>query len=138
MGVSQKAVPVASDLDRPYWEGARDEKLVLQRCSVCRLYSSQPRVVCPRCHNETFEWSQVTGRGTIYSYAIVRQTTVAGFQDEVPYVVVHVQIDEDPLCYISANLLVAESEYDSLDVGLAVIAEFEKRPEATVVQFRLA
>ncbi len=137
MSVAQKAIPVPTDADRPYWDGAREGKLVLQRCSGCQLLSSQPRVICPRCHSEAFEWSEVSGRGKIHSYTIVWQTTAAGFQDEVPFVVVHVQIEEEPLCYISANLLVDESEYDSLTVDLPVVVEFEDRGEATVPQFRL-
>jgi uncharacterized OB-fold protein len=74
----------------------------------------------------------------IHSYAIPYQTTSPGFGDELPYVVVHVQIEEEPTCYVTANLLVAQSEYDKLDIDLPVIVDFEDRGEVTVPQFRLS
>ena len=137
MTLDRKAVPVASDRDAPYWEGARNGMLVLQKCVECELLSSQPRVICPRCHGELFEWSKVSGRGDIHSFGIVRQTTASGFEDEVPYVVVHVQIAEEPTCYITSNLIVDEDEFDHLTVGLPVEVTFEFRGDAALPQFQL-
>jgi uncharacterized OB-fold protein len=138
MSTSDKAIPVPTERDAPYWEGAKERRLVLQRCSGCGLFSAQPRLVCPRCRAEAFTWNQVSGRGKIHSYTIVHQTTAPGFQGEVPYVVVHVQIEEEPTCYITANLLVSQEEHDTLSVDLPVVVEFEKRGDAVLPQFRLA
>ena len=138
MSVGEKAIPVPTELDAPYWQGAREHRLMLQRCSECRLLSAQPRVICPRCHGSEFEWSEVSGNGTLHSYTIVWQTTVAGFEDELPYVGSHVKIDEEATCYLTANLLVAESDYDSLTIDLPVVVAFEDRGDVTVPQFRLA
>ena len=139
MTAAQKAIPVPTDQDRPYWDGAKEHRLVLQRCTGCGLYSARPRVICPQCHKEAFEWSQVSGKGKIHSYTIAYQSTAPGFQDEVPYVVVHVQIDEEPTCYISTNLLIDPSEYDRLTIDLPVVVAFEDRGNGVIVpQFRLA
>ena len=138
MSAAQKAIPVPTEENGPYWEGAREHKLVLQKCTNCGLYSSQPRVICPRCHKDQFEWSQVSGKGKLHSWSIVWQTTAPGFQDEVPYVVCHCAIDEEPTCYVTANLLVEQSEYDKLNVEMPVVIDFEDRGEAIVPQWRLA
>jgi len=138
MAAAQKAIPVPTDRDRPYWEGAKEHKLVLQRCTNCSLFSSQPRAVCPRCQSTEFDWTQVSGRGVIYAYGIIHQTPAPGFADDVPAVVVHVQIEEEPTCVIVANLLVDESEHDKLDINLPVEVTFEDRGEVTVHQFKLA
>ncbi|MBV9594470.1 MAG: OB-fold domain-containing protein [Actinobacteria bacterium] len=138
MTATAKAIPVPTELDRPYWEGASKHQFVLQRCVQCGLFSSQPRIICPKCHGSEFEWAKPSGRGVIHSYTIVNQTTSPGFNDELPYVVVHVQIEEEPTCYVTANLLVERSEYDKLDIDLPVIVDFEDRGEVTVPQFRLA
>src|SRR4051794_1227412 len=131
MAAAQKAIPVATAYDAPYWEGAAEHKLVLQRCTGCSLYSAKPRVVCPRCRGTEFDWTQVSGRGTIYAYAILHQTPAPGFADEVPVVLVHVQIEEEPTCVIVANLLVEQSEHDKLDINLPVEVAFEDRGEVT-------
>ena len=139
MAAGQKAIPVADSQDAPYWDGAKEGKLVLQHCSGCGLVSARPRVVCPRCHGEAFEWKPVSGKGTIHSYTIVHQTTASGFQDEVPYVVCHVQINEEPTCFVTANLLVDQSQFDKLTISLPVVVDFEDRGNGVVVpQWRLA
>lgn len=138
MSAAQKAIPVPDDRTQPYWDAAKEHRFVLQRCLGCSLWSSQPRPICPRCHGSDFEWAEPSGKGKIHSYTIVHQTTATGFQDEVPYVIVHVEIDEEPTCYVSTNLLVDPSEYDNLDINLPVEVTFEERPEITVPQFKLA
>jgi uncharacterized protein len=138
MTTAGKAIPVATDRDRPYWEGAKEGRLILQRCVTCGLYSSQPRVICPRCHGDSFEWHQVSGRGRIHSYTIVHQTTIPGFEDEVPYVVVHVQLNEEPTCYVTANLLIDDRERERLTIDLPVAVQFEQRGDVALPQFRLA
>lgn len=139
MTAAEKAIPVPDELNQPYWDGAKAHKLVLQHCRQCRTVSARPRVVCPRCHGEEFEWQEVSGKGIIHSYSIVHQTTAAGFQDEVPYVVANVSIDEDSTCYITCNLLVDKADHDKLTISLPVVVEFEDRGNGVVVpQFRLA
>jgi uncharacterized OB-fold protein len=138
LSTAEKAIPVPTEEDKPYWEGARAHKLVLQHCKGCGLYNSEPRVICPVCHGDNFEWSQISGKGKIHSYSIVWQTTAKGFQDEVPYVVCIAQIDEDPTCFVTTNLLVAQSLYDDLNIDLPVVMDFEDRGEAVVPQWRLA
>jgi uncharacterized OB-fold protein len=137
-GMAAKAIPIATEHDRPYWEGAKEGRLVLQRCLGCGLFSAQPRTVCPRCHRDSFGWAEVSGRGRIHSYTIVHQTTIAGFQEELPYVVVHVQIDEEPTCYLTANLVVDERDRERLTIDLPVVVQFENRGDVALPQFRLA
>ena len=119
MSTAEKPIPVPTDLDRPYWEGAREHKLMLQRCAACGLLSAQPRIVCPRCQGEEFAWREVSGRGKIHSYSIVWQTTAPGFGNEIPYVICHAEIAEEPTCYVTANLLVDQSDYGHLQACLS-------------------
>ena len=45
MSTSEKAIPVATELDRPYWEGAREHRLVLQLCIECGLPDAVSHIV---------------------------------------------------------------------------------------------
>jgi len=56
----------------------------------------------------------------------------------VPYVVCLATIEEDDTCFVTANLLVDQSNYDSLNIDLPLVIDFEERPEAVVPQWRLA
>jgi uncharacterized OB-fold protein len=132
-----KPVPVPGDLDRQYWDGAREGRLMLQRCTGCGRYAHPPTMICNHCGREDQVWERVSGRGTIHSFTIARQSTTRGFQSEVPYVVVLVAVEEDPDVLILTNL-VGEFDLNALDVGDPVSVIFEGRGEMVIPQFELA
>jgi uncharacterized OB-fold protein len=94
-------------------------------------------MVCSNCRGESFTWTPVSGRGSIYTYTVARQTWVTGFEEDVPYVIVVVAIAEQPSVLITTNL-VGDFEIDKLDIGLPVAAAFVPRGDITLLQFRLA
>ena len=55
---------------KPYWDGLREQKLMLPRCRACRRAFFYPRVVCPHCHASDIEWFQASGRGKLFSFEI--------------------------------------------------------------------
>jgi uncharacterized OB-fold protein len=136
MAVSRKPVPVPGAGDAPYWEGLRNGQLVLPRCTSCGWYTQRLQMACPGCRGEEFQWEQVSGRGWVYTYTVARQTWVAGFEDELPYVIVAVSLAEQPSLFLTTNL-VGDFQIDDLDIGLPVVAEFEARGDQTLLQFRL-
>jgi len=139
MASAQKPIPVATDHDRPYWDALKEHRFVLQHCTKCGLFSAQPRVVCPRCHtDEFFEWKAPSGRAKIHSYTIVYQTFTPGFDDEIPYVICHAQLEEEPTCFVTANLAVDQADFDQLDIDLPLVIDYDDRGEATVPLWRLA
>lgn len=100
---------------RPYFELARQGRLMLKRCAGCGLLRYPPGDACPWCSTLESAWTQVSGRGTIYSYEIVAQAIQPGFRDWVPYPVVLVELDEqrgvptpDEALRLIANLVTAE------------------------------
>ena len=44
-------VPMSDGLDAPFWEGLREEKLLLQRCNACNGWQWGPEWCCHRCHS---------------------------------------------------------------------------------------
>ena len=85
----------AGDRDtRPYFEAARQGKLVLRRCTDCGLLRYPLGTGCPWCSSLEWAWAEVSGRGAIYSYEIVTQAIQPGFADWTPYPVVLVELDE--------------------------------------------
>ena len=77
-----------------YFEAARDHRLVVKRCVDCGLLRGEPGPGCPWCTSLKWEWRQVSGKGTIYSYQIVAHTVLPGFRDWAPFPIVLVELDE--------------------------------------------
>ena len=88
-----RPLPVPDERSAPYWEAAADHVLVIARCSRCHRFSHPPDVVCPRCRHPGFAFEPVSGRGTICSWIVVRQSFLPGFDDDVPFVLVDVALD---------------------------------------------
>jgi len=104
-----------------YWEGLRNHQLVIQRCLVCKAFRHHPRPMCPECHSLEFEWAPVSGRGTVYTFAIVTQGLHPHWVDQTPYNVVLVELEEG--VRIVSNLVDCPNE--SIQIGMPVTVTFE-------------
>lgn len=89
-------IPGMTDLTRPYWEAARDGRLVIQRCDSCGASWHPPLPACPRCHGTGLGWRDVCGDGTVYSCTVVRHATHVALADKIPYVIAIVELAEGP------------------------------------------
>ena len=67
-------------------------------------------------------WTPVSGRGTLFSWAVVRRALVSAFAEKVPYVAGLVALAEDPAVRVVTNLIDCEPE--ALRAGLPVRAVF--------------
>ena len=92
--MSDRPLPHPDRDSAPYWEGVRAGELRLQRCSSCGAWRWPARAICNRCHSFAAEWVAVSGLGTIISWVRTHQVFMRAFQDDVPYVTVEVQLDE--------------------------------------------
>jgi len=135
MSASKKPLPVVNPWALPFWEGARDEKLVIQKCRDCGKFVFYPRIVCPHCFSQALEWEQVSGRGTVYSYTVVENNAPSYFQDEMPYVVALVRLAEG--VQMMSNIVGCDPYSVRCDMPVEVV--FEKVNEAfTLPKFRPA
>ncbi|HLW71560.1 MAG TPA: OB-fold domain-containing protein [Candidatus Binataceae bacterium] len=131
-----KPVPLADELSAPFWAAAREGRLVVQRC-VCGYYNHPPRQVCDQCLSQELKFVPVSGRGKIYSFTIMHQRDVAGFESEAPFLNLVVELDAQPMLLMVANLPAAER--DRVRIGAPVEVQFEDRGGGAVIpQFRLA
>lgn len=130
-----KPLPHPSDLTRPFWEAARRHELRLQRCRACQHYIFYPRSVCPDCLGTDLDWTPVSGRGTLYSYTVVRQAASRRFAPDVPYLFAVVELAEGPR--MATNLV--DCPIDQAQVGLPVEVFFDDvTEEFALVKFRPA
>ncbi|OBJ03092.1 Zn-ribbon domain-containing OB-fold protein [Mycobacterium sp. 1465703.0] len=75
-----------------FWNGLRQNKLLIQRCDGCGQLRHPPRPMCPHCRSLEWEAIESSGRGTVYSYVMPHEPKFPFF--EYPYVVVLVELDE--------------------------------------------
>jgi uncharacterized OB-fold protein len=91
-----RLVPEIDDASAPYWDAAAAGRLVLARCGRCARFAHPPDLVCPNCgHTDPqFRFEPVTGAGTVRSWTVLRQSFLPGFEDDLPFVLVDVELDD--------------------------------------------
>jgi len=131
----EKPVPIADDISRPFWDAAKEHRLVVQRCTECGYYNHPPRPACDRCSSQRLAFAPVSGRCVIYTFTVMHQPNVAGFESEVPYVNIVVELEEQPLLFMVSNL--PHAELKKIRIGGRAEVWFEERgPGLAVAQFR--
>lgn len=116
-----KPVPVPDEISAPFFNGAREGKLMLQHCLACDGWSFPVRVRCPHCFSDKLQWRQASGRGTLYTYTIMHQVMNPGFASSVPYNVAQVDLPEG--VRMISNIVGVTN--DALRIGMALEVVFE-------------
>ena len=75
-----------------FFEGAKQHKLLIQRCTVCGTLRHPPRPACARCRSFDWDTLEASGRGTIYSFVVNHYPQVPAF--DYPLVVALVELEE--------------------------------------------
>lgn len=128
-----RPTPHPTEISRPFWEAARHHKLVIQQCSACDAYVFYPRLSCPYCAGSDLTWTQVSGRGTVYSFTIARRATHRLLSDRVPYIIAVIELAEGP----RMTSTVVGHDPHLVTVDAAVTVAFEDHPDVTLPVFEL-
>lgn len=127
--------PLANADSLPYWNGARERKLLLRKCKSCGELHFMPRNLCPSCWSHDLEWIESQGRGNVHSFSIIRRASAPEFASRVPYVLALIELDEGPR--MMANVLGDDAL--SVAIGDRVTLTFEDRGDGALLpQFQRA
>jgi uncharacterized OB-fold protein len=80
---------------RPFWEGARAGKLMLQREVGTGAVHWPPKPMYWKGGGR-LEWFQASGRGTVYSWVVGHEPFLPAFSHLLPLVMVLVEVEEGP------------------------------------------
>ena len=85
--------PETDDVTQPFWAAAQKGKLICRQCKACgtKLLPPQPR--CFSCQGGEFDWVELPGTGSIYSFTVVRHALRPDLQAVVPYVSAVIELD---------------------------------------------
>ena len=115
--------PVPDELSAPFWEAARDHRLVLQQCEACGNLQHPPRYYCQACGGESLTHAAVSGRGRLTTYGVVRQSLMPGYTPRVPYIFGVVELAEQEGLRMQAIIQVRSIEEIAIGDGVSVVWE---------------
>ena len=119
--------PVTDRDTQPFWDAVGERRLVVPRCSACGAWIWQPRPLCPRCHAPEPSWVAVGGNARVVSWTALHPPVLAVWADQVPFVVLLVELDDargvrmiGQLVDGEGSLLKTNGEAEGLAIGAPV------------------
>lgn len=99
---------------KAYWDATAAGRFVLPECTACGQVYWYPRAACPACGSKDIAWREASGRGSIYSYSVLRRASE-------PYVLAYIELEEGPR--MLSNIV--HCDIDTLFIGQQVKVIFE-------------
>ena len=91
-----KPVPSPDNESRPFWEGLKEHKFLVQSCGECGRNRYPATTYCPQCQSDRVKWIESTGKGSVFSWIVVRHPIPKeAYGSEVPYVTALIDLDEN-------------------------------------------
>jgi uncharacterized protein len=109
------SAPIVTVETRAFWDAAREGRFVVPTCSACDKAHWYPRAVCPFCGSDKMQWRDASGRGTVYTFSVMRRA-------KEPYAIAYVTLAEGPT--MLTNII--DCDFDSLAVGQPVTIVFRE------------
>lgn len=118
---------------RPYWDAAREGRLVLRLCKSCGTRHFMPRHLCPSCWSDQLDWVDSNGEGTVHTFSVVYRAPTPDFGSITPYVIAMIDLDDGPRMFTN---IVGEGALQ-VAIGDRVLVVFEDRGDGfKLPQFR--
>ena len=114
--------PAVSPETQAYWDAAGKGKLLVRKCTSCGQAHHYPRTICPFCFSDKTEWVEASGKGTIYSYSVMRRAPV-------PYAIGYVTLAEGPRMLTN----IVDCDFDALRIGDRVKVVMKPSENGTMV-----
>lgn len=115
----------------PFWAATKDHRLTYQWCRDCETVVFFRRQFCPGCGGTDLEERDSAGRGTVYTFTVIRKSAHPFFGSIAPYVVAYIDLDEGFRLMAGVN-----ADIDTLEVGAPVVVEWEDGETCSFPVFR--
>ncbi|QIE56712.1 Zn-ribbon domain-containing OB-fold protein [Pikeienuella piscinae] len=130
MNEFSKPIPVADADSATYWEGCREGRLLIQRCSECETLRFPPNRICAACHSDKVKWVEASGKGRVYSWIVVNHPVPREvYGDDVPYAVALIELEEG--VRMVSNVIGCDPHAIAADMSVEVV--FESGGEGVVL-----
>jgi uncharacterized OB-fold protein len=107
--------PAVNPETKPFWDAAREGRFLVPFCAACGRAHWYPRAICPFCASDKVEWREASGKGTIYTFSVMRRV-------KEPYAIAHVTLAEGPTMLTN----IVNCDFDKLHIGQPVAVVFQE------------
>jgi uncharacterized OB-fold protein len=113
-----RPLPLPDYLTESFWDGTKLGKLILQSCNQCGHIIHYPQPVCPVCLSTDLGTTEVSGRGTVYSFTEATQGFHPFFAEQVPYILGIIELPEQPKLRMLSQIV--DCDVSDVRIGMDV------------------
>jgi len=127
----------ADPMTQPFWDAAKEDRLVVPQCSNCGTFRLPPSAYCFHCQSRDFEYVELPGTGAIFSFTVVRHPLHPDLAGAVPYVSGTVELDGTQGAGARMLVNIIDCDPDTVNIGDRVEIVFEHvNEEMSTPRFR--
>lgn len=131
MSEYRKPLPEIQPFSRPFWEAAREGRLLVQFCKDCDARIFFPRRQCPECWSDSLDWLQASGKGVVYAFSVTCEGVEEAFVPDLPIILAWVDLPEG--IRMQTNLL--DCAPQSVRIGMPVEVVFKRVTEQIALPY---
>jgi len=120
-------------LSAPFWAGVAERRLLLQYDPAGERYQFYPRPLSLFSDSGALEWKEASGQGKLIAYTLCH-SPAPGFEDEVPYLLGVIQLDEGPRIFAR----VVNADAAAIKVGVRMRLVWDDSAPQRLYQFEPA
>lgn len=117
-------IPRVTPDTHAFWEGCRQHRLLVQRCTGCSDFRFAPGPICPRCHSREHVNVETKGLGEVFTWTVTYRPVHPATRKALPFNVVVVRLDDCGRVFIVSNLLGVSN--DEIYAGMPVELSWER------------
>ena len=127
----------ANHITQPFWDAAKQERLICAKCANCGTFRMPPSAFCFECQHRDIEWVELPGTGAIFSYTVVRHPLHPDLAEACPYVSGTVELDGTQGAGARMLVNIIDCDPDTVHIGDRVEVVWEHvNDEMTTPRFR--
>lgn len=130
-----RPIPEITDGTKEFWEAAKNEILVMQKCKKCGTINFPPKPWCIECGSRDIEFCEMKKQGTIYSFTVAHSVMMnyPSWQSSLPIIMCIVDIEDGARMYGRLT----GCELDAVEINMDVEVYFEHvNDEISIPVFR--
>jgi uncharacterized protein len=129
--------PYADGSSQPFWDAAKENRLVAPKCTNCGRVRIPPAPFCAGCQTREVEWTELPGTGTVYSFTIVRHALGPELTASIPYAGGIVELDGTQGAGARMVVNIIDCDVETLKIGDRVEVVFEHiNDQMSIPRFR--
>jgi uncharacterized OB-fold protein len=122
---------------QPFWDAAKEDRLVAPRCTTCGTFRLPPAPFCWVCQTQAVEWIELPGTGTVYTYTVVHHPLHPDLSPVCPYISGVVELDGTQGAGARLLVNIIDCDPQEISVGTRVRIVFEHvNEEMSTPRFR--